>query len=117
MSAVRDFLAARDFLLQHRSDYATAYRDFRWPRMEHFNWALDYFDAMAEGNHQPALNFGAEIDEKLLEPSGHLEAEHYLLFGRQCSSHTHRPVERARLHLDDAHALRVGVGGVAARSR
>jgi acetyl-CoA synthetase len=55
MSAVRDFLAARDFLLQHRSDYATAYRDFRWPRLEHFNWALDYFDAMAEGNHHPAL--------------------------------------------------------------
>ena len=52
MSAVRDFLAARDFLLQHRSDYATAYRDFRWPRLEHFNWALDHFDALARGNAQ-----------------------------------------------------------------
>ena len=25
------FKAARDFLLAHRTDYATAYRDFRWP--------------------------------------------------------------------------------------
>lgn len=55
MSEVNDFLAARDFLLQHRSDYATAYQGFRWPRLEHFNWALDYFDAMAQGNHRPAL--------------------------------------------------------------
>ena len=31
------FLEARDFLLRHRDDYATAYRDFRWPRLERFN--------------------------------------------------------------------------------
>ena len=49
------FLAARDFLLRHREDYATAYRDFRWPKLERFNWALDYFDLMARGNAQPAL--------------------------------------------------------------
>ena len=39
------FLAAREFLLRHREDYTTAYRDFRWPKLERFNWALDYFDA------------------------------------------------------------------------
>ena len=49
------FLAARDFLLQHREDYATAYRDFRWPRLSEFNWALDWFDALARGNDAPAL--------------------------------------------------------------
>ncbi len=49
------FLAARDFLFQHREDYATAYRDFRWPRLTEFNWALDYFDALARGNDAPAL--------------------------------------------------------------
>ena len=49
------FLAARDFLLQHREDYATAYRDFRWPQLSGFNWALDYFDAFARGNDAPAL--------------------------------------------------------------
>jgi acetyl-CoA synthetase len=43
------FLAARDFLIRHREDYATAYRDFRWPQLERFNWALDYFDPMARG--------------------------------------------------------------------
>lgn len=49
------FLAARDFLLAHRTDYATAVRDFRWPQLGEFNWALDYFDAMAEGNPATAL--------------------------------------------------------------
>ena len=49
------FVAARDFLLRHREDYATAYRDFQWPKLDRFNWALDYFDVMARGNAQPAL--------------------------------------------------------------
>ncbi|WP_297360900.1 AMP-binding protein, partial [Thauera sp.] len=55
MSAVNEFLAARDFLLQHRSDYATAYAGFKWPQLKGFNWALDYFDSMAKGNDNPAL--------------------------------------------------------------
>jgi len=49
------FLAARDFLLAHRTDYATAVRDFRWPQLSEFNWALDYFDAMAQDNQANAL--------------------------------------------------------------
>jgi len=38
------FKQARKFLLANRTDYATAYRDFRWPIMEKFNFALDWFD-------------------------------------------------------------------------
>ena len=49
------FITARDFLLRHREDYATAYREFQWPRLDRFNWALDYFDVMARDNLQPAL--------------------------------------------------------------
>jgi len=49
------FLAARDFLLRHREDYAKAYREFQWPKLDRFNWALDYFDVMARDNAQPAL--------------------------------------------------------------
>src|SRR6185437_6474320 len=49
------FLGARDLLLAHRSDYAAAARDFRWPQLDRFNWALDYFDSMAQGNDDPAL--------------------------------------------------------------
>lgn len=45
------FKAARDFLFAHREDYATAHRDFRWPEMEHFNYALDWFDAELAVNH------------------------------------------------------------------
>jgi acetyl-CoA synthetase len=43
--SLQAFKQARQFLLDHRTDYATAYRDFRWPQMERFNWALDWFDA------------------------------------------------------------------------
>jgi acetyl-CoA synthetase len=50
-----EFKAARDFLLARRKDYEPAYRDFRWPGPETFNWALDWFDAIAEGNDRPAL--------------------------------------------------------------
>jgi acetyl-CoA synthetase len=52
---VDPFLKARDFLLSHRTDYDTAYRDFRWPVLDKFNWALDYFDRMADGTDKPAL--------------------------------------------------------------
>ncbi|TDW22477.1 acetyl-CoA synthetase [Kribbella kalugense] len=43
----REFRAARDFLVAHREDYETAYRDFSWPAFERFNWAHDWFDALA----------------------------------------------------------------------
>jgi acetyl-CoA synthetase len=41
------FRDARDYLLAHREDYETAYRDFRWPELETFNYATDWFDALA----------------------------------------------------------------------
>jgi acetyl-CoA synthetase len=49
------FVAARDFLLRHREDYETAYGAFEWPKLDRFNWALDYFDSIARDNAQPAL--------------------------------------------------------------
>ncbi|SEH50181.1 AMP-binding protein [Magnetospirillum fulvum] len=52
---LNEFLKARDFLVANRSDYDTAYRDFKWPVLTDFNWALDYFDDMAKDNHATAL--------------------------------------------------------------
>lgn len=49
------FIAARDFLLECREEYERAYRDFRWPVLDRFNWALDYFDPMARGNDRIGL--------------------------------------------------------------
>ncbi|SDN19613.1 acetyl-CoA synthetase [Streptomyces sp. cf386] len=54
------FRSARDFLLQHREDYATAYEGFAWPRPDRFNWALDWFDVIAAGNDRPALHIVEE---------------------------------------------------------
>jgi len=52
------FRTARDVLLTHRTDYTAACREFRWPRLDHFNFALDWFDAeLARGPsaNRPAL--------------------------------------------------------------
>ncbi len=46
-AATEAFRAARDFLLAHREDYDTAYKEFRWPELTEFNWALDWFDVIA----------------------------------------------------------------------
>ncbi|GAA0913656.1 AMP-binding protein [Streptomyces thermoalcalitolerans] len=59
-TATELFRSARDFLLEHREDYATAYAGFEWPRPEYFNWALDWFDVIAEGNDRTALHIVEE---------------------------------------------------------
>ncbi|AKH85498.1 AMP-dependent synthetase [Streptomyces sp. CNQ-509] len=55
-----DFRSARDLLLARREDYAAARAAFSWPRPERFNWALDWFDAIAEGNERTALHIVEE---------------------------------------------------------
>jgi acetyl-CoA synthetase len=57
MGSIDAFLAARDLLLLHRTDAAAARAAFRWPALDRFNFALDYFDRMAAGNEQAALRF------------------------------------------------------------
>ncbi len=54
-TATETFRAARDFLVAHRDDYETAYREFRWPELPLFNWALDHFDPLARDNARTAL--------------------------------------------------------------
>ncbi|MER7185325.1 AMP-binding protein [Streptomyces hyaluromycini] len=84
-SATEDFRRARDFLLEHRTDYATAYEGFSWPRPDHFNWALDWFDVIAEGNDRTALHIVeedggetklsfAELSERSDRVANHLRA-------------------------------------------
>ncbi|MCO6716917.1 AMP-binding protein, partial [Streptomyces sp. CHB19.2] len=43
-----------------RDDYTTAYEGFRWPRPDRFNWALDWFDVIADGNDRTALHLVEE---------------------------------------------------------
>jgi acetyl-CoA synthetase len=81
----RAFLAARDFLIAHRDDYAAACAGFQWPRLDRFNWALDFFDVQARGNDRTALwivddeggetrlSF-AEISERSNRVANHLRA-------------------------------------------
>src|SRR5690348_6877394 len=47
------FRAARDLLFRHREDYDRAVAEFRWPDVDEFNWALDWFDDI--GGHGTAL--------------------------------------------------------------
>ena len=55
-SSTDAFRAARDLLLAHRTDYDTARREFAWPDLDEFNWALDWFDVIAaEHPGRPSL--------------------------------------------------------------
>ncbi|PPH22918.1 AMP-dependent synthetase [Rathayibacter rathayi] len=56
MNPTGSFRAARDTLLQHRTDAVAATQAFQWPDVgSHFNWAVDWFDAIAIGNERTAL--------------------------------------------------------------
>src|SRR6266480_3687909 len=59
--ATAAFRAARDLLPSHREDYDAAIREFAWPELDEFNWALDWFDVVAaEHPGQEALRVVAE---------------------------------------------------------
>lgn len=47
---------ARDLLVRYHGDYERAHREFAWPAIEGpFNWAIDWFDVVADGNTRRAL--------------------------------------------------------------
>src|SRR3954454_3036647 len=61
--AAPTFTEARALLLARRELYDDAVREFRWPALGDFNWALDWFDTYARDNSRPALRLvrdGAE---------------------------------------------------------
>jgi len=73
MSDADAFRAARDLLLACRGDDARAQREFAWPALTEFNWALDWFDAVpprdgvalhvvTQGSGEAKLTFG-ELSE------------------------------------------------------
>jgi acetyl-CoA synthetase len=56
MMRAEAFKAARDFLFAHRTDYRAAHAGFRWPQLDTFNYALDWFDAeLARGGSADRL--------------------------------------------------------------
>jgi acetyl-CoA synthetase len=60
MNDLNSFLAVRDLLIAHRNDYASAISTFKWPKLDQFNWAIDYFDFIAANNAKPALRIVEE---------------------------------------------------------
>ena len=56
MSSSREFLIARDFLISAKN-YKEAKSGFNWPAPDNFNWALNYFDQLAEKCMNPALEY------------------------------------------------------------
>src|SRR6185436_1006240 len=81
------FRQARDTLIEHRTDYERAVATFSWPRLQQFNWALDWFDVIARDNRRPALRIvgdaGREVSlsfEELRQRSNRL-ANHMRALG------------------------------------
>lgn len=61
-----DFRTARDHLQAHRTDYEAAIAGYSPPRLEHFNWATDWFDVLAaeaDSRDRPALTIVDQGDE------------------------------------------------------
>ncbi|MGA1847037.1 acyl-CoA synthetase [Deferribacter abyssi] len=58
-NVLNDFLKMRDFLLNAKS-YEEAKKGFKWPEVDTFNWAIDYFDKIAQDNHTQALIWADE---------------------------------------------------------
>jgi acetyl-CoA synthetase len=64
--SIEEFRSARDLLLALREDYSAAKAEFVWPRLDRFNWALDWFDGeLARGEHgaRPALKILGDTTE------------------------------------------------------
>jgi acetyl-CoA synthetase len=55
MTATAELRAARDFLVARRTDYDGARAGFRWPRLDRFNFALDWFDKVDGAESREAL--------------------------------------------------------------
>jgi acetyl-CoA synthetase len=56
MGVTEDYRASRDQLLALRGQYERAVTEFRWPDLgAEFNWAVDWFDAIARGSDRLAL--------------------------------------------------------------
>ena len=65
----RAFLEARALLLARRERHDDAVREFRWPALDEFNWALDWFDAYARGNDRAAIRLVRDgADDSVLWP-------------------------------------------------
>ena len=64
MSELEQFLTLRDQLIANRTDLASAQAAFAWPKLTHFNWGIDYFDAIAKDNTAPALRILDESGEE-----------------------------------------------------
>jgi acetyl-CoA synthetase len=57
-TSIARFRTARELLLTDREDYDAAAAGFRWPELDEFNWALDWFDSLGaapESADRPAL--------------------------------------------------------------
>ena len=64
--ANESFKAARDFLLAHGDNYHAAKARFVWPKLDRFNWALDWFDdelAKGESGGRAALKILGETTQ------------------------------------------------------
>jgi acetyl-CoA synthetase len=56
MSATQRYREARDLLISLTGRHEEALEQFAWPDVgERFNWGVDWFDAIARGNDDPAL--------------------------------------------------------------
>ncbi len=64
MSDSDRFIEIRNTLQAQRTDYDAAVSGFGWPDLTELNWAIDYFDRIADDNDNPALHIVEESGER-----------------------------------------------------
>lgn len=75
MDGGRAFIELRERLLREGISQAQAVQAFRWPALQRFNWAHDYFDRIAADNHQPAL--------RVVDDDGHDQVLSFAMLARR----------------------------------
>jgi acetyl-CoA synthetase len=69
------FINLRDRVLKPGLSPEAAHRAFQHPPFANFNWAVDYFDRIAAGNHRPAL--------QVVDDDGHEESLSFAALSRR----------------------------------
>ena len=67
MTPTERFERACDVLLRNRDDLERARAEFRWPELDEFNWAWDWFEVLARRNDATALVLVSDGDTRGVE--------------------------------------------------